>query len=68
MELLNEDEEDLTEVKEAANFQTTAYDAISADLLDSPIILPPHLRWSNFFLLLIVFTDNLSSLDVPHTH
>jgi len=44
MELLNEDEEDLTEVNEAANFQTTAYDAISADLLDSPIILPPHLR------------------------
>jgi hypothetical protein len=44
MELLNEDEEDLTEVKEAANVQTSAYDALSADLLDSPIYLPTHLR------------------------
>jgi hypothetical protein len=28
----------------AANLQTSAYDALSADLLDSPIILPTHLR------------------------
>jgi hypothetical protein len=28
--------------------QTSAYDALSADLLDSPIYLPTHLRWNNF--------------------
>lgn len=50
MELLNEDEEDLTDVNEAANLETSTYDAISADLLDSPIILPTHLRLNNLFL------------------
>lgn len=44
MELLAEEDDDLTEVDEAANFDKSTYDVLSADLLDSTTILPNHLR------------------------
>ena len=45
MELLAEEDDDLTEVDEAANFDKSTYEVLSADLLDSTTILPNHLRW-----------------------
>lgn len=44
MELLAEEEEDLTQINEAAEFDRSSHDVLSADLLDSPVILPTHLR------------------------
>ena len=44
MELLAEEDDDLTEVDEAANFDKSTYEVLSADLLDSTTILPNHLR------------------------
>lgn len=51
MELLNEDEKDLTKVNEAANSQTSAYDSLSADLLDSSIIF--LLTWGEIIFILL---------------
>ena len=44
MELLAEEDDNLTLVDEAANFDKSTYDVLSADLLDSTTILPNHLR------------------------
>lgn len=51
MELLKEEEEDFTKVNEAANFQTSAYDSLSADLLDSSIIF--LLTWGEIIFILL---------------
>ena len=44
MELLAEEDDNLTLVDEAANFDKSTYEVLSADLLDSTTILPNHLR------------------------
>ncbi len=48
MELLVEEDDDLREIDEAAHFDKSTYDVISADLLDSSIILPSHLRFNHY--------------------
>jgi hypothetical protein len=48
MELLAEEDDDLREIDEAAHFDKSTYDVISADLLDSSIILPSHLRFNHY--------------------
>ena len=50
MELLAEEDDDLREIDEAAHFDKSTYDVISADLLDSSLlrILPSHLRFNHY--------------------
>jgi hypothetical protein len=48
MELLAEEDDDLREIDEAAHFDKSTYDVISADLFDSSIILPFHLRFNHY--------------------
>ena len=48
MELLAEEDDDLREIDEAAHFDKSTYDVISADLLDSSIIIPSPLRFNHY--------------------